>query len=84
MPVASHDELLEILKKRLEAVDPEKDREWHKNYGKNMAYLRGKAGKPLRVMEELTQIPLARVWRLEQGRSKWSEKDAQVYLAALK
>jgi len=84
MPLASHDELLEILKKRLEAVDQEKDKEWHKNYGKNMAYLRGKAGKPLRIMQEITGIPLARVWRLEQGQSKWSEKDAQEYLKALK
>lgn len=84
MPVASHDELLAMLKKQLDAAYPESDKEWHRNYSKNMSYLRGKSGKPLRVMEELTGMPLSRIWRLEQGLSKWTEQDARAYLKALK
>lgn len=84
MPVASHEELLTMLKKRLAEFAEENDREWHKNYGKNMAYLRGKSGKPLRVVAESANLALATVWRLEQGKAKWQESYAKAYLDAIK
>jgi ribosome-binding protein aMBF1 (putative translation factor) len=76
-------ELINRLREHLKACKDLTSMEWHKNYGRSMAYLRDKKGKSLRELAEDTGFPAIRLWRLENGKAKWDENMAEKYLGAL-
>jgi ribosome-binding protein aMBF1 (putative translation factor) len=76
-------ELIKRLREHLKACRQLQSLEWHKNFGSSMAYLRDKKGVSLRQLSEGTGLNVIRLWRLEGGKAKWTEKLAEKYLGAL-
>ncbi len=76
-------ELIKRLRDHLKACSDLQSMEWHKGFGRSMAYLRDKKGVSLRKLSEETGLTFIRLWRLENGEAKWTEVMAEKYLTAL-
>lgn len=76
-------ELIRRLREHLKACNSVSSMQWHKNYGRSLAYLRDKKGITLRSMSDEMKISHTQVWRLEMGMVKWTEEMALKYLKVL-
>ncbi len=76
-------ELIKRLREHLKACSDLQSMAWHKDFGRSMAYLRDKKGVTIRQLADDAKLTSARIWRLENGGAKWTEKLAEKYLTAL-